>query len=164
MAKIDFTKAKKTEIETYNSKVSDINEAARTFYEKEREIWIGELEPLYTMLATRDYINLTDLQSKNLSLRHRIQDSITKHLNKLSIENAKYKKAIGDRQEFYIDGFGYKSTSTEKTKMIERDLAERKCALEILECHIEHTKELRSACDQIQYSVKNITALMGYIL
>lgn len=162
--KLDLKRAKNEDIANYNNQISVVNERAREFYEKEQETWRVELAPLYELLATRDFKELTNLQAVNLSLRHRIQDSITKYLTRLSKENVKYKQSFGDRMEFYIDGFGYKTNNGEKIKMIERDLNERKHAVELLEAHIEHLKELRYCCDQIQYSVKNITALMSYIV
>lgn len=160
--KIDLKTAKLTEIENNNNKISEVNIRAKEFYDNERKTWSEELMPLYGKLKIKEFTELTELQAINLSLRHRIQDSITHYLNRLSKENVRYKQAFGDRMEYYIDGFGLKTNSGEKTKLVDRDLNERKHAIELLEAHIEHLRELRQICDQIQYAVKNITTLMGY--
>lgn len=160
--KMDLKLAKASEIKANNIKISEVNEKAKEFYENERIVWASELNPLYEKLKCREFSELTELQAINLSFRHRIQDSITHYLTRLSKEHVRFKQNFGDRMEFYAENYANKINTTEKVKLVERDLNERKHAMELLEAHIEHLKELRTICDQIQYSVKNITALIGY--
>lgn len=162
-SKIDLTKASRDQIDKYNEKTENLNEKLEDYFEKERSKWEKELMPLYQTLSDRDNYKIINLQSSTLSLRHKIQDEISSYMAKLSKEMPKYKASYADRMEFYMHGYGIKTASSEKTKMVDRDLSEKKRNIELLENHIEFLRQCRYACDQIQYSVKNIVGLMNYM-
>lgn len=161
---IDFKKTKEADVVTYMEKYDTVNNNLINFFDKERSIWADEINLLYPLLYSKNLDLISKLQADNLGLRHRIQDSITKYLNRLSGENMKYKKMFADRMEYYVFGYGAKSSSAEKTKLIDRDLAQKKRSIEILEVHIEHLKELRYQCDQINFGIKNISGLLAYLV
>ena len=92
-----------------------------------------------------------------------LQDDISKHTSQLTKAYVSYKNAFGDRMEYYMTGFGVKTSSSEKVKMVDRDLAEAKRRVELLETHIEFLKECRYSCDQVGYSIKNIVGLISYL-
>lgn len=160
---IDLIKAKREQIDSYLEQLREKNDTIEKYFDGQREKYQEMLEPLYTKLGKREMETTITLQAEVLSLRGKIQEDITNHMNRLSKENTKYKKSVADRMEYYMHGFGYKTASTERKELINRDIAERKRMSELLESHIEYLREIRYSCDQIQFAVKNLVGIMNYI-
>lgn len=160
---LDLKKAKREDLEIIMVKVEEANKKLEEFFENERSQWREMLTPLYKTLAKKEPKSAIELQAETLSLRQKIQEDITVYMNRLTREISKFRKAKADRFEYYFHGFGLKTASSEKTIMVERDLAEKKRNVELLESHIEFLRECRYNCDQIQYSVKNLVGLLGYM-
>lgn len=150
-------------VDEYNKKVKDINDKIETKFISDCASVRDQMKPLFARLNTGDIMQIPELQASVLKIRQELQDDISVYLNRLSKENVKYRKCEGDRLEYYITGFSIKSASSEKTKMINRDLAEKKRGIEILETHIEHLRDYKYACDQIMYAVKNLVSIASYI-
>lgn len=163
MTKFNFMTATKAELQTHIEEKEKSNIKITEFFTKERAEWSNELTPLYKTLAYRDMNKIVDLQAETLSLRHRIQDKISEYMSSLSKQNTYYKTSAADRTQYYLTGFGIKTSSTEKKEFVNRDLAQDKSGLELMETHIEFLRECRYNCDQIGYAVKNMIGLMAYI-
>ena len=163
MASIDFIKASRQQLEQVMDKLEETNNKIDVNFEKERLTWKNELMPLYEILRNLDKTAMADLQASTLSLRHRIQDKITYYMSQLSKNLPKHKSAVGDRFEYYLTGFGIKVGSEDKKRFVERDMAQRKRSIELLENHIEFLRECRYSCDQIQYAVKNVVGIAQYL-
>lgn len=157
----DYKKTQNIDIE--NGRVSELNIKVENFFDNERSKWNTELQELHDILHSNKHEDFIRLQSKCLSIRQMIQESITKYMNKLSKENAKYRKYNADRFEFYMTGFGLKTGAGDKKILIDRDLTESKHNVELIESHIEYLRECRISCDQIQFAVKNAIALLNYL-
>ena len=161
--KLDLKKANAAQIVNMNNNMGSINDKAEDLFSRERDKWSELLSPLYARLGHRDPTDYILIQSESLSAREQLQQSIAKHSNNLSKAQVTYKNAYGERMEFYMHGFGIKVNTGEKTKLVDRDLAEAKRRSELLEVHIDFLRECRYSCDQIAYAVKNFTALLAYI-
>ena len=162
-SKIDLKKADMKTIQIMNTKMNNANDQADIMFRDQREVWSNTLTPLYKKLSTREPKIIMDAQSECLAIRSRLQDDISKHTSQLTKAYVSYKNAFGDRMEYYMTGFGVKTSSSEKVKMVDRDLAEAKRRVELLETHIEFLKECRYSCDQVGYSIKNIVGLISYL-
>lgn len=157
------TSADRDYILKYNDSKSKTNDDIQKVFDTERKDYSGKIKPLFDMVDASNLPQMPILNSKVLALRQELQDSITRYLNRLSKENVKYKRSVADRLEYYMHGFGMKTASSEKTKMVDRDLAENKRGIELLQTHIEHLRDYKFACDQIQFAIKNIVALANYL-
>ena len=162
-SKIDLKKADMKTIQIMNTKMNNANDQADIMFRDQREVWSNTLTPLYKKLSTREPKIIMDAQSECLAIRSRLQDDISKHTSQLTKAYVSYKNAFGDRMEYYMTGIGVKTSSSEKVKMVDRDLAEAKRRVELLETHIEFLKECRYSCDQVGYSIKNIVGLISYL-
>lgn len=162
-AKLDLKKANANQIVNMNNNMCIKNDKAEVIFTKEREKWSELLRPLYARLGRRDAVDYVLIQSECLSIREQLQQSIAFHQTQLSKAHVTYKNAFGERMEFYMHGFGIKVNTGEKTKLVDRDLAEAKRRSELLEVHIDFLRECRYSCDQVGYAVKNFTELMKYI-
>jgi hypothetical protein len=160
---LDLKRAKREELERIMIKVEEANKKLEDYFEIERKKWQDMLDPLYAILSTKDPRSAVELQADTLSLRQKLQEDITIYMNRLAREMSKFRKSKADRFEYYMTGYGIKTASSEKTVMVERDLAEKKRNVELLESHIEFLRECRYNCDQIQYSVKNLVGLLAYM-
>ncbi len=161
--KLDLKRANYEQIIDLNSNLCFSNDKAEILFTEEREKWSEVLTPLYKKLSDRNIKEIIFLQSDCLSIREQLQVSISSYSNKLSKAYVSFKNSFGDRMEFYMTGFGVKTANTERVKMIDRDLAEVRRRVELLETHIDFLKECRYSCDQVQYAVKNIVGLITYL-
>ena len=133
------------------------------FLDSQRTKFDKEIKDLFIILASKNYKDFLDLQSKSLALRQSLQESITFYMQKLTKSNSLYKKTFGERTEYYLTGFGIKTSDSIKTKLIERDMCEKNRNVKLLENHIEHLRECRNECDQIGYAIKNLIGLINVI-
>ena len=161
--KLDLKIATVNQIANMNANMNGINDKAEDIFKRERDKWSNLLSPLYSKLSNKDKKDIVELQSESLAIREQLQQSISYHSSQLSKANVTYKNAFGDRLEFYMTGFGIKTASSEKTKMVDRDLAEAKRRTELLEVHIDFLRECRYSCDQIGYAIKNLTEIYKYL-
>jgi hypothetical protein len=161
--KLDLKKANASQIHNMNMNMNIKNDKAEVIFSKERDKWSESLRPLYARLGNRNPSDYITIQSECLSIREQLQQSLAFHQTQLSKAQVTFKNAYGERMEFYMHGFGIKVNTGEKTKLVDRDLAEAKRRSELLEVHIDFLRECRYSCDQVQYAVKNFTALLEYI-
>lgn len=160
---IDLKKASNTQIEKNLQELEEYNNRMDTFFDKEREAMNKEMNILFAILGTKNYKDFIELQSNALALRQTIQEKIGFYMKRLSKSNTNYKKALADRVEYYMTGYGIKVSDGTRTKLIDRDLSERERNIETLQTHIEYLRECRNGCDQIGYAVKNLVGLISYI-
>lgn len=160
---IEYSKADRNIIEQENIRLSGANDKIQEFLEQQRQHWQTEFKPIMESLASRDIKDYIDIQAKQLSLRTLLTEEISIYLNKLSKDKPKHKRSVADRVEFYMHGFGLKTTDKQQRDMLDRDLAQNQRNLELLEVHIEFLRECRITCDQIGYAIKNKVAFMSYI-
>jgi hypothetical protein len=159
---LDLKKANDVQINNMNKNMNDKNNKAEDLFSNEREKWSVLLNPIYVKIGQRNPSDYVVVDSERLSIRAQLQESISYHSNQLSKAMVSYKNAYGERMEFYMHGFGIKVNTGEKTKLVDRDLAEAKRRCELLEVHIEFLRECRVSCDQIGFALKNLTALLDY--
>src|SRR6266403_488799 len=95
--------------------------------------------------------------------RQKLTEEITNYLSKISKDKTKLNKCLADRTEYYMHGFGMKTTDRQQREMINRDLAQTQRSMEMLELHVEFLRETRVACDNIGYAVKNKLGFMTYL-
>lgn len=160
---MDYSRADRPSIDQQNEKIFSANEKVQDLLETHRQKWSGEIHPLFEALKTGDVKEFNDIQAKALSLRQRLTEEITNYLSKISKDRTKLNKCSADRTEYYMHGFGMKTTDRQQREMIDRDLAQTKRSMEMLELHVEFLKETRLACDHIGYAVKNRLGFMNYL-
>ena len=163
MSPVDLKKATNQQIEKNLYELDEYNLKMENFFNKQREDINKELESLFGTLGTKNYKDFIELQSHTLALRQRIQEQISFYMQKLSKASTNYKQANADRVEYYMTGYGIKVSDGTRTKLIDRDLSERDRNVEAFQTHIEHLRECRNACDQLNYAVKNMVGLISYI-
>jgi hypothetical protein len=161
--KLNLKTANAQQIVNMNVNMNTKNDKAEELFKNEREKWSKLLTPLYGRLGTKNVRDIVSIQSDCLSIREQIQQSISYHSNQLSKARVALRNATGDRFEFYYHGFGMKTNTSEKTKMVDRDLAEAERRNELLEVHIDFLRECRVSCDQIGYAVKNLVSILTYL-
>ena len=143
---IDLRKATPVQIEKYINELDEYNNKMEDFLDSQRTKFDKEIKDLFIILASKNYKDFLDLQSKSLALRQSLQE-----------------KTFGERTEYYLTGFGIKTSDSIKTKLIERDMCEKNRNVKLLENHIEHLRECRNECDQIGYAIKNLIGLINFI-
>lgn len=163
LSPIDLKKASNSQIEIHICEYEENNNTAEQLFNNERVKWNNEMQILYTLLSSKNYSEFPNLQSKTLSTRQLLQESITGMMQKLAKANSSISKATGERIEYYAIGHGLRVSDGTRTKLIDRDLSERKRYIELLETHIEYLRECRNGCDQIGYAVKNLVGLIAYL-
>ena len=148
---IDLRKATPVQIEKYINELDEYNNKMEDFLDSQRTKFDKEIKDLFIILASKNYKDFLDLQSKSF------------YMQKLTKSNSLYKKTFGERTEYYLTGFGIKTSDSIKTKLIERDMCEKNRNVKLLENHIEHLRECRNECDQIGYAIKNLIGLINFI-
>jgi uncharacterized protein YicC (UPF0701 family) len=160
---LNLKTANAQQIANMNSNMNSKNDKAEELFKQEREKWSKLLSPLYTRMGTKSVRDIVSIQSDTMSIREQIQQSLSYHSNQLSKARVALRNATGDRFEFYYHGFGMKTNTSDKVKMVDRDLAEAERRNELLEVHIEFLRECRISCDQIGYAVKNLVEILKYL-
>lgn len=160
---MDYSKMDRMAIDNQNEKALMGNDKIQDFLEQQRLKWSNEIQPLFTALKSGDPKEFIDLQANALSLRQRLVDEISIYLNKISKDRTKLNKSSADRIEYYMHGFGMKHTDRQQREMIDRDLAQMKRSMELLESHVDFLRETKIGCDNIGYGVKNRLGFMAYI-
>jgi ketosteroid isomerase-like protein len=160
---MDYSKADRQSVDQQNEKILIANDRVQDLLDQHRQKWNNEVELLFNVLRSGDVKEFNDLQAKALSLRQRLTEEITTYLNKISKDKRTLDKCIADRVEYYMHGFGMKTTDKQQKDMINRDLAQKQRSMELLEAHVEHLRETRTVCDQIGYAVKNRLGFMAYL-
>lgn len=161
--KINLKTANAVQIANMNANMNSINDKYEALLKDERKKWSDLLNPLFIKLGSKNIKDVVTIQADCLSIREQIQQSIAYHSNKLSKAQVDFKNANGDRFEFYFHGFGLKTNTGDKVKLVDRDLAEAKRRNELLEVHIDFLRECRVSCDQIGYAVKNLVSILSYL-
>jgi hypothetical protein len=160
---MDFLKANRETIELHVLALEKKNQKVKDYLFEERERYNAKLGKLITTLGDKDILNTIMLQSDMLNVRQEIVDDISKWATKYASQKSTYSKSVADRMEYYMHGFGLKTTNGEKTQMMDRDLREVKLGLELIEQHIEFLRDTRSSCDNIGYAMKNRTVMLQYL-
>ncbi len=160
---LDLKRADRQAILNMNATVNARNEKLDVFFTNQRELWTALLTPLFHQIGTREPKVIMEAQSESLAIRSRIQSDISKYSSELSKAYVSFNNAFGDRMEYYMTGFGVKTASSEKVKMVDRDLAEAKRKTELLEIHIDFLRESRKICDNLGFSIKNIVSIISYL-
>jgi hypothetical protein len=160
---MDFARADKKAIEIHIAALEQKNQGIEVWLQQQRDEYIKRMKPLSTTLGNMNLLSTIQLQSDALNLRQEIIEDMARFGNKYSIQHRDMKKAVADRVEFYMTGFGLKTGVSERVQMIDRDLREIKRGLELLETHIEFLKDMRSSCDNVGYAMKNRIGMLGYI-
>ncbi|SRR6266403_1965584 len=160
---MDYSKADRPSVDQQNDKVLGANDKIQDFLDQQRQKWSNEIHPLFDALRSSDAKMFLDIQANSLSLRQKLTEEITNYLSKISKDKTKLNKCLADRTEYYMHGFGMKTTDRQQREMINRDLAQTQRSMEMLELHVEFLRETRVACDNIGYAVKNKLGFMTYL-
>jgi len=96
-----------------------------------------------------------DLSAEATSYRQYIVDIRTEFYFKLYKEIPKLKQLKKSRYEYYFTKYPIKTNSSEKTKLIESDVAYHEAKMEIYQNHINYLTESLKTVDHVIYSVKN---------
>jgi len=96
-----------------------------------------------------------DLSAEATSYRQMINDERTHYYFKMYRDLPKLKQIRKKYFEFYSGKYPYKTNSTEKTKLIDADVAYHESKLEYLQNYINFLTETMKTVDHIIYSVKN---------
>lgn len=134
--------------------ISELNTKYDKYLAEKREEWNNKLKPMFVSIK-QNPDELIELQALCLSYRQMITDEVASFMNKLSKEIINYKNAKADRFMFYATGFGLKTNLSEKSLLIDSELAELQRNKELFETHLEFLKESRSVCDNINWAIKN---------
>jgi hypothetical protein len=160
---MDFIRADRKTIEQHVAALESKNKLVEDYIFDERNRINAKLNVLIKTLGDRDILNTIQLQSDALNLRQEMVDEIAKWMTKYSAQKSAYSKSVADRMEYYMSGYGLKTTNGEKVQMMDRDLREVKRGLELIELHIEFLRDTRASCDNIGYAMKNRTTMLQYI-
>jgi hypothetical protein len=160
---MDFLRADKKAIEQNIIALEQKNQRLDEWLEKQRVEYGEKIKPLLTTLGLKDLLGTIQLQSDALNLRQEVCEDIARFMVKYSAQKMAVRKATADRMEFYMTGFGVKTSVAERVQMIDRDLRENQRGLELIETHMEYLRDLRSTCDNIGYAMKNRVSMLGYI-
>jgi hypothetical protein len=164
LSAIDLRTSSYANIILHIEEMSYNNDCFDVFFEKQHSSYSSLINKALEKLHQKDFKMFAPLSAKVLSIRQMLQDDISKSMAKLSKANSKYKQTYGDRIDYYTTGFGLKVSDSTRKNLIERDLAERIRQKEILENHIEFMRECRITCDNIGYSIKNLTQLSSLLM
>jgi hypothetical protein len=160
---MDFLKADKKTIEQHIAGLEAKNANVEKYLFEERNQYNTKLNKLIQTLGDKDILNTIQLQSDALHVRQEVVDDMAKWTTKYTGQKSAYNKSVADRMEYYMSGFGLKTTNGERVQMIDRDLREVKRGLELIEAHIEFLRDTRATCDNIGYAMKNRTVMLQYI-
>lgn len=160
---IDYKKANNQMIEKNISEMENYNSVSEQFFNDTRDKYDKQINELNETLRKKNFKEYVDLQAYALSLRQSLASSISYYMQKLSQANSNLNKSKGDRIEYYMTGYGMKVSDATRTKLIDRDFAERERTKQLLEIHIEYLRESIKSCDNIGYAIKNLVSLMTYV-
>jgi hypothetical protein len=160
---MDFLRADRKTVEQHILDLEQKNQKIEDWLERQRDVYSNKIKPLLSTLGNMDLTATVQLQSDALNLRQEICDDMARFSSKYSEQKKAMRKAIGDRNEYYMTGFGLKTNNQDRVQMMDRDLRENQRGLELLETHIEFLRDLRATVDNIGYSMKNRVAMLGYI-
>jgi chromosome segregation ATPase len=142
------------EYKSWIEKLNSLNEKYENYLQEKRDNWNDKLNPLFGKLKSQPK-ELIELQSLCLSYRQQLTEEIAFFMNKLSKEIIDYKNAKSDRFMFYATGFGLKTNLSEKSILIDSELAQLQRNKELFESHIEFLRECKVACDNVNWAIKN---------
>jgi hypothetical protein len=96
-----------------------------------------------------------DLSAEATSYRQYLIDIRTDFYFKIYKEMPKLKQLKKSRFEYYSTKYPIKTNSTEKTKLIDADIAYHEAKMEFYQNHINYLTESVKTVDHVIYSVKN---------
>ena len=96
-----------------------------------------------------------DLSAEATSYRQYMADIRTDFYFKIYKEMPKLKQLKKSRFEYYSTKYPIKTNSTEKTKLIDADIAYHEAKMEFYQNHINYLSETVKTVDHVIYSVKN---------
>ena len=96
-----------------------------------------------------------DLSADATSYRQYLLDNRTNFYFKVYKDMPKLKQLKKKHFEFYSTKYPIKTNSTEKTKLIEADVAYQESKMEFYQAHINYLTESIKTVDHVIYSVKN---------
>jgi hypothetical protein len=149
------------------SKSSQVNEKYEELFDRQREDWNKNIEPLFEVLKNNFTLEKKDkiieIQALALSYRQMINEQISMFLNKRSKESVKLKKIKQDKFIFYAIGFGLKTNMGEKSILIDAHIAENDRSIELIDVHLEFLRSSSKNLESLGYAIKNIIELMNYL-
>jgi len=95
------------------------------------------------------------LQAESISRRQEINEQIATYSYKIFLDNTKLKSLFKSKFEYYTLNYQIKTNSTEKSKIIESDLAWNTAKVMVIENYVDFLMETRKTIDHIVWSVKN---------
>lgn len=106
-----------------------------------------------------------DLEAEAISYRQILIDEKSKYLFKIYKDMPRIKQLRKTQFEYYATKYQIKTNASEKTRLIDADIAFYEAKIEYLENHINFLTESMKTCDHVIWSVKskidmyNITGL-----
>ena len=98
---------------------------------------------------------MVEVEAESISQIQILTESITSYSLRVAKSMAMIKRLEKDRFEHYALGYKIKTTSGEKTKLIDADLSSNQHFINIYEIHIEFLRETKKNFDNIRWAVKN---------
>lgn len=96
-----------------------------------------------------------ELESESMAYRQQIIDEKTKYLYNIYKDMPKIKQLRKQQFEFYSAKYPYKTNSSEKTRLIEADLAFYDAKIEYLENHVNFLNESVVTLNHVLWGIKN---------
>jgi hypothetical protein len=162
-----FVSLSMEEMERQNNASKDMNAKLVTFLETQKIDWNNKINPLFEKLRTNFVLDGTkevvDAQAYALAYKQHIADDISKYMDKRSKENAKYKKLMQERFDFYATGAGLKTNTGEKKVLLDGSLSEQYRTIELFDTHLEYLRASMKNLDSFGYTIKNLIDLMNYL-
>lgn len=138
---------KNSELDNKLSKIVD------EFYKKQ-EIWNTDINKLSSKINS-ELNKLIELSAESISKRQILIEERTKMYYKIYIDLPKVKNARKKQFEYYSTNYQIKTTSGDKTKLIDSDVSYLEAKLDCIENYIQFLSESIKTVDHIIWSVKN---------
>jgi len=103
-----------------------------------------------------------DLSAEATSYRQMLNEEKTQYYYKMYRDLPKLKKLRKTYFEYYSGKYPYKTNASEKTKLIDADVAYQEAKMDYLQNYINYIQESIKTVDHILWSVKNKIELYNY--
>ena len=130
------------------------NAELRKQLEESEKYWNTSIETLSKKLI-KPVQESVQTQAEAISMRQ----ILTEQIKNMSYQSYKFKQKMKqfekEKLEFYLFGYQIKTTSGEKVKLIEADIAAYQYRMDIFDIHVNFLRETQKDIDNINFAIKN---------